>query len=92
MFTDKLSQRILASLLGVSAIIIASAALIFTLNTSFTATAAGSPTESKVWDDGLRGAVALGIKDNTGYFVVWGNPNLFYKVELDRAKDWYETE
>jgi hypothetical protein len=85
MLKDRLSQRILASLLGTSAVIIASAALIFTLNHSFTATAADNP----VWDDGLRGAVGLGIKDNTGYFVVWGNPNLFYKVDLNKAQDWY---
>ena len=78
--------------MGVSTVIIASAGLIFILNSSFTATAADGPADEEIWDDGLRGAVALGIKDNTGYFVVWGNPNLFYKVELDKAQDWYATE
>lgn len=90
MFTDKLSQRILASLLGVSALLIASAAMIFMLNTSFTAKAADQPEEPKIWDDGLRGAVGLGIQDSTGYFIVWGNPNLFYKVNLNKAQDWYQ--
>ena len=89
MFNDKLSQRILASLLGFSAVILAAAALILSLNTTMTAQAAEEPAEAPIWDDGLRGAVGLGIQDSTGYFIVWGNPNLFYKVDLNKAKDWY---
>lgn len=92
MFTDKISQRILASLLGLSAIIVAGAALLLTLNSTFTAKAADKPEDMKVWDDGLRGAVGLGIQDSTGYFIVWGNPNLFYKVNLNKAKDWYTED
>lgn len=42
------------------------------------------------WDDGLRGAVGLGIKDNSGYFVIWSQPNQFYKVDLSKARDWYD--
>ena len=46
--------------------------------------------EKPLWDENLRGGVGLGIKDNTGYFVVWGNPNKFYKVDLTKATDWYD--
>lgn len=92
MFKDKLSQRILATLLGTSTLLFASAALIFTINTSFTATAEDLPNDLEVWDNGLRGAVGLGIKDSTGYFVIWGSPNKFYKVDLNKAQDWYAEE
>lgn len=42
------------------------------------------------WDDNLRGAVGLGIHNDFAYFVIWSQPNQFYKVELSKARNWYD--
>lgn len=90
MFTDKLSQRILASFIGVSTLVMSIAMLLFVTQQSFTAQAEELDLQKPMdWDEGLRGAAGLGIKDNTAYFVVWSDPNRFYKVNLDKATDWY---
>ncbi len=90
MFTDKISQRILASFIGVATLILSMAVILFVTQRSFTAQAEEFDLETKMdWDSGLRGAVGLGIKDNTAYFVIWGDPNKFYKVELEKATDWF---
>lgn len=91
MFSDKISQRILASFVGGSLFML-STALVLGLTQQIIPAQADELdlSESKVWDDNLRGGVGLGIKDNTGYFVIWGNPNKFYKVNLSMADDWYE--
>ncbi len=90
MFTDKISQRILASFLGGSAFLL-SVALVLLLTQQIIPAQAEELDLSKnaAWDETLRGGVGIGIKDNTGYFVVWGSPNQFYKVDLTKATDWY---
>ena len=91
MFTDKISQRILASFIGLSGFLL-SAALVVGLTQQIIPAQADEfdLSDSKMWDDNLRGGVGLGIKENVGYFVVWGNPNKFYKVDLTKADDWFE--
>ncbi|MCF8460999.1 MAG: hypothetical protein K9G46_09755 [Flavobacteriales bacterium] len=90
MFTDKISQRILATFLGCSAFLL-SAALVLLLTQQIIPAQADELdlSTNAAWDETLRGGVGLGIKDNTGYFVVWGSPNQFYKVDLTKASDWY---
>ena len=90
MFTDRISQRILASFLGGSAFLLSLALVLFLTQQIIPAHAEELDLSADAaWDDNLRGGVGLGIKDNTGYFVIWGHPNQFYKVELNKAKDWY---
>jgi hypothetical protein len=90
MFSDKLSQRIIASFLGLSILLVSGALVLFLAQSPFTAQAEELDLSANIaWDESLRGGVGLGIKDNTGYFVVWGNPNQFYKVDLTKATDWY---
>ena len=91
MFSDKISQRILASFLGCSAFLLSGAFVLFMTQQIIPAHAEELDlSEDKIWDESLRGGVGLGIKDNTGYFVVWGSPNKFYKVDLTKADDWFE--
>ena len=88
-----LSSKILTFSFSLSIILCSLSLLIFSI---------GSLTEAKAeikdvqfsktaspWDDNLRGAVGLGIAKDTAYFVVWGNPNLFYKAAINKAEDWY---
>jgi len=92
LFKDQWSQRILAAALGFSAIMLCASALVVSLNWVNMAQADewNPAADAKVWDEGLRGAVGLGIKENYAYFVIWSQPNQFYKVELAKARDWYE--
>lgn len=91
MFTDKISQRIFASFLGGSAFLLCAAFFLFMMQQIAPAHAEEFDLNAKpLWDDNLRGGVGLGIKNDTGYFVVWGNPNKFYKVDLTKASDWYD--
>lgn len=90
MFTDKISQRILATFLGSSAFLLSVAFVLLLTQQIIPAQAEELDLNTNAaWDENLRGGVGLGIKDNTGYFVVWGNPNQFYKVDLTKATDWY---
>ncbi|MCF8277333.1 MAG: hypothetical protein K9J17_11430 [Flavobacteriales bacterium] len=90
MFSDKISQRILASFIGGSTLLLSASLLLFSMQYISTVNAEELDLEgAKMWDQTLRGGVGLGIKDNVGYFVVWGDPNKFYKVELNKATDWY---
>ena len=90
MFSDKISQRIFASFLGCSMFLLSAGLVLLVTQQIIPAQADEFDlSESKMWDETLRGGVGLGIKDNTGYFVVWGNPNRFYKVDLAKADDWY---
>lgn len=89
---DRLSQRIVAISLGLSAMMLSASLLIVCINWVSTAQATdwNPSAEQKPWDDALRGAVGLGIKDDYAYFVIWSQPNQFYKVELAKARNWYE--
>ncbi|MDB4655830.1 hypothetical protein OAE48_03185 [Flavobacteriales bacterium] len=91
MSVDKISQRIIASCLGLSAIVLSLCLLVFT--TSQTGLVQANDIEdlemSEDWDNDLRGGVGLGTVDDTGYFVVWAKPNKLYKVDLDKATDWF---
>lgn len=90
MFSDKISQRILASFLGLSIFLCSVAVAVFALQYVGKAQANElNLSENMAWDENLRGGVGLGIEDNVGYFVIWGNPNKFYKVDLEKATDWY---
>lgn len=91
-FKDQWSQRILAATLGCAAMTLCASVLVVSLNWVNIAQADewNPSADSKVWDEGLRGAVGLGIKENHAYFVIWSQPNQFYKVDLAKAKDWYE--
>jgi hypothetical protein len=90
MFSDKISQRIFASFLGCSVFLLSGAIVLLMTQQIIPAQAEELDlSTSKMWDETLRGGVGLGIKDNAGYFVVWGNPNKFYKVDLTKADDWY---
>ncbi len=90
---DQWSQRILAVAFGCSALLLSASALIASIKWVNPAQAeefdplAG---KAKGWDDGLRGAVGLGIQDNQGYFIIWSQPNQFYKVDLSKARNWYD--
>lgn len=89
---DKWGQRILATTLGISALMMGSALLVASVKwTGHVHAEDWQPTEvAAPWDDSLRGAVGLGIKDNTGYFIIWSQPNQLYKVDLSKARNWYE--
>ena len=90
MFSDKISQRIFATLLGSSAFLLSLSLVVFLTQQIAPAQAEEFNLEGNAeWDQSLRGGVGLGIVDNTGYFVIWGDPNKFYKVELDKATDWF---
>jgi len=93
LFKDQWSQRILALTLGGSALLLGVAFLIASIKWVAPAHAGEwipDAAEKAPWDEGLRGAVGLGIKGDTAYFVIWSQPNQFYKVELSKARDWYE--
>lgn len=91
MFTDKISQRIFASFLGCAMFLLSAAFVLLITQQIIPAQAEELDLNSIApWDDNLRGGVGLGIQDSVGYFVVWGNPNKFYKVDLTKADDWYE--
>lgn len=92
LFKDHLSQRILAITIGCSALLVSGALLVISVKWVGTAQAEEWSPQARVapWDETLRGAVGLGIKDSTAYFVIWSQPNKFYKVELDKATDWFE--
>lgn len=88
---DNFSKTVLTIAFSISMVLCSLSLLIFSFSSVPTATATEFKPETKIpWDDGLRGAVGLGIKDDMGYFVIWGNPNTFYKVDLSKARDWYE--
>ena len=91
MIVDKISQRIIASCIGLSAIVLSLCLMVFT--TSQTGLVQANDIEDleipKDWDTDLRGGVGLGTVDGTGYFVVWAKPNKLYKVDLDKATDWF---
>jgi len=89
---DPLSQRIVAISLGLSAMMLSASLLIACIHWVGPAQATDwNPNATpKPWDDALRGAVGLGIKDDHAYFVIWSQPNQFYKVELAKARNWYE--
>jgi hypothetical protein len=90
---DQWSQRILAIAFGCSALLLSASALVASIKWVNPAQADVFDPQSaapKGWDEGLRGAVGLGIKDNNGYFIIWSQPNQFYKVDLTKARDWYE--
>jgi hypothetical protein len=91
MFNDKISQRILAASLGISAILLSVSCFVFATDQTGMANAEDiSKLELNAdWDTELRGGVGLGIVDGTGYFVVWAQPNKLYKVDLAKASDWY---
>lgn len=91
-FNDRWGQRILAVALGCSAIMLSASALVASVKWVNPAQAEEWAPESTsaAWDDGLRGAVGLGIHQNHGYFIIWSQPNQFYKVDLSKARDWYE--
>lgn len=90
---DPLSKRILIISVSLSMLILSISLLVFTLSTLPTVQAESTVEHHErttpPWDDGLRGAVGLGIVDHTGYFVIWGKPNKLYKVDLANARDWY---
>ena len=91
-FRDRWGQRILASALGFSAIMLSASVLVASIKWGSPAQAEEWNPEAapKSWDEGLRGAVGLGIHQNHGYFIIWSQPNQFYKVDLSKARDWYE--
>lgn len=88
---DKISQRILATSLGISAVLLSISCFVYATDEIGMANAEDiSKLElNSDWDDRLRGAVGLGIHDGKGYFVIWSEPNRFYSVELAKAQDWY---
>ncbi|MCF8259125.1 MAG: hypothetical protein K9J06_16340 [Flavobacteriales bacterium] len=89
---DQWGQRILAVAFGCSALMLSASALVASIKWVNPAQAEEwSPEASpKAWDESLRGAVGLGIKENNAYFIIWSQPNQFYKVDLSKARDWYE--
>lgn len=89
---DKWGQRILAFSLGCSALLLSASVLVASVKwvAPVQAEEWNPKAERAEWDEGLRGAVGLGIKDNNGYFIIWSQPNMFYKVDLSNARDWYE--
>jgi hypothetical protein len=92
MLKDHVSQRILAVTIGCSALLLSGALFVLSVKWVGTAQAEELVPQAKLtpWDETLRGAVGLGIKDSTAYFVIWSQPNKFYKVDLDKAVDWFE--
>ena len=79
--------------LGISMVLCSLSLLVFSISQTPLAKAEASfvpPSSSAPWDNELRGAVGLGIAKDSAYFVVWGNPNVFYKVSLKAARDWYK--
>ncbi len=92
-FKDQWGQRILALTFGGSALLLSVAVLIASIKWVAPAQAeewVPGAAGKAAWDEGLRGAVGLGIKGDQGYFVIWSQPNQFYKVDLSKARDWYE--
>ena len=89
---DPLSKKIFAISISLSIVILSTSLLLFSISSLPTVQAESSDilnNRTAPWDDGLRGAVGLGIISNTGYFVVWGQPNKLYKVDLTDARNWY---
>ena len=91
MTVDKISQRIIASSIGLSAVLLSLSLVIFATNQTGAVQAEDfDKLEMRSdWDTELRGGVGLGVVDGTGYFVVWAQPNKLYKVDLDKATDWF---
>jgi hypothetical protein len=89
---DQWAQRILAISLGCSALLLSASLFVATTGWSGRLQANEWQPDAKTatWDDNLRGAVGLGIHDNFAYFVIWSQPNQFYKVELSKARNWYD--
>lgn len=92
---DVVSQRIMSVCVGLSLVLVSAAILIFSVSSVHTAQAAPEhaiPLEESnlPWDASVRGSVGLGIVNNTGYFVVYSNPNMLYKVDLSEARNWYD--
>lgn len=92
MFKDRISERIISICAGISIVILSTALLIHVTGSTSQAHAEEAAKPTSAWDESLRGGVGLGIQDSTGYFVVWGSPNMFYKVNLKNATDWYSVE
>ncbi len=92
MINDLWVKRFLAFSLGSSTLLVSAALLIATVKWAGPVQAEEwDPSASqRPWDDALRGAVGLGIQDNHAYFVIWSQPNQFYKVDLSKARNWYE--
>lgn len=89
------ASKIFTVAVSISIVLCSLSLLLFSINHISAAKAENSGFAEKAacaapWDEGLKGAVGLGIVNNTGYFIVWGAPsNMFYKVDLSKARDWY---
>lgn len=84
-----LYKQVFTICLGISFVLCSASLVMFSFAHLQQAQAAPKVEAPKPWDDQLRGGVGLGIADGKGYFVVWGKPNMFYSVDLAKAKDWY---
>ena len=93
--SDPLASRVFTIAVSISIVLCSLSVLIFSISHNNPVKADNMVPDEKTqlempWDENLKGAVALGIVNNTGYFVIWGNPeNILYKVDLQKARDWY---
>lgn len=90
---DPLSKSIFTISVSLAILMLSISILLFAISSLPTVQAEASPKMhepmTSPWDEALRGAVGLGIVNNTGYFIIWSNPNKLYKVDLANARDWY---